>query len=337
MSTPAKAVIRGFYVDYTRNWGFRKLINDLSSLATHHDTETQYLASNAKATLWTNALGTVVAVTIARLFRLLLRLYAIKRESLATPHKTPEAILWHRLLDWHLERQEGTIALPGTQDGHEQQQINNESEYMQTRSCRVKSRAPLSVPLKVLVLAIFYFGILACSTFTAQLATNSHSLSNSPVCGLYPGPGKTFDLASYIRVDWNAEYESAALAENCFGADDGADGCNHFLLESVSYRESKAVCPYPDRYMCWQGDQELIHLSTGSVDAKEIGIDTPEMMQYSRETTCAPVTSNNSFVEGFKHTCSAYHVYSYGEYRGDPYTLNEDDANLYCGSPYTVR
>lgn len=83
---------------------------------------------------------------------------------------------------------------------------------------------------------------------------------------------------------------------------------------------SGALCPFNDGSMCSSGDAEVVHFSPGPVNARVLGINTPMPVEFSRETTCAPITVNGSFVEiNIKNTSVLLHYY-YGMsfIRGDP-------------------
>ncbi len=207
--------------------------------------ETQFLCSRTNATLWTNALGIIVAITIARLFRLFLRLYQIRFRKQGTLHKTPDAILWHQFLDWRHEQQHGAIVL-----GSQESDIR-----------MVKRREAFGMALKMLLLTVSYVGILACGSLTARLATDSKALSTHPDCGLYENPTNVSDQAGLKPESFNAESESAQFAESCFHAEDGADGCGFFLQQSIPYSISDAPCPFQDVTMCLDEGSHIIHFS----------------------------------------------------------------------------
>jgi hypothetical protein len=199
-------------------------------------------------------------------------------------------------LDWRHERQGGAIVLYGPESNAQ----------------RKNERVPVKKLLKVVLLAVSYFGILACSTLTASLATDSTALSNHPACGIYEDPPNSSDEASFKKVAFNAELESAALAEKCFNVGAGADGCNFFLQQSIPYRVSSTPCPFQDSTMCSISDSQIVHFSTGPVDARVIGINTPIRMQFSRSTTCSPITVNETFVKAKILNGSLFFYYYYG-------------------------
>jgi hypothetical protein len=282
----------------------------INTLAEHHAAdyyvypETQFLCSSSNATLWTNALGIIAAITIARLFRLLLRLYKVYLGTQETVHTAPEEFLWHPLLDWRRERQGGAIMLYGPESD--------------TR--RINGRAPLKMLLKVVLPAVSYFSILACITLTASLATDSTALSDHAACGIYQDSANSSDEASLKAVAFNAELESAALTEKCFNTDAGADGCNFFLQQSIPYQVSSAPCPFRDATMCSVADSQIVHFSTGAINARAIGINTAMRMQFSRDTTCSPITVNETFAEAKTLNGSLVFYYYYGATQHFPLT-----------------
>ena len=264
----------------------------------YFQTECQYLVSSSSATAWTNALAVLVAVTVSRLFRLLVRIYNLLFRRPQTIHRTPEAILWHELLDWRQEPQQGFIVLHAPD--------NNGSR---------SQRGSLFRLAKIILLAISYIGILACSTFTARLATNSKALASSPICGRYGHP----ENIGLTRMAFDSEVESAALAEKCFDAPKEADGCNYFVEQSIPFTRSSALCPFRDATMCSGGDTDVVKFSTGPVDARTLGVNTPMLVELSREMTCAPVVVNGSFARMKMENTTVLLSYYYGSsYYGVP-------------------
>ncbi len=166
--------------------------------------------------------------------------------------------------------------------------------------------------LKILVLAVSLVGILACGTLTARLATDSAALSAHPDCGIYENPVNASYQAGLRLVRFDAEYESAQLAEKCYDAGEGADGCGFFSQRSIPYSTTDAPCPFRDQTMCIDGGSRIVRFSTGPVDARAVGINTPLTMQFSRDTTCSPIVVNETFVEAKNLNGSLVYYYYYG-------------------------
>ncbi|KAL8856961.1 MAG: hypothetical protein Q9178_006456 [Gyalolechia marmorata] len=165
-------------------------------------------------------------------------------KSQSTIHKTPEAICGIDF--WTGTRRDNGGAI--------------ELSLSESEAPRNRKRAPLKILLRVLLLGVSYFGILACN------------------CGIYHATNK-FEEASVKITGSNAELESGALAEKCFNTDAGTDGCNFFLQQSIPYQVSSASCPFRDATMCSIPDSSVVRFSTGSVDVHVIGLAAAKILE----------------------------------------------------------
>ena len=185
-----------------------------------------------------------------------------------------------------------------------------------------KRRASWKLLIKVMVLAGSYIGIVSCSALTARLATDSKALANHATCGIYRAPANWTGLEGSRLIDFNTELQSAALAESCFHASEGADGCNSFIQQSIPYSISHPACPFRDAGMCYNGGSHVVRFSTGHVDSRAFGLNLPETLQFWRETTCSLLTIKSTFVYARIWKGSPIYYYSYGyskSYPDDPY------------------
>lgn len=286
-------------------------INVLPDSLTNFAAETQYLYISSSATIWTNALGIIVAISIARLFRFLHRLYELARpQNAANKHKTPEAILWHRFLEWLEESNLGKIRL-----------------LFSSSSTRLRIRKEISkMAIVILLLISSFVAILTCGALTSRLATDGRALANHHACGTYigapPAPNISYLERGYPQYTFDVEAESAQYTHKCFHTEIGVDCCKFFLQQSIPFlmRTSNATCPFMDTTMCWANGSHVVHFSTGAVDARALVVNALRTLEFRRNATCSPVTMNGTFAKYQTLDDVLYYVYLYGPTSDHNYT-----------------
>ena len=197
------------------------------------------------------------------------------------PYTTPEALGWHIILDLLQKLVSGRAKLPYGRNPK-----------------KLPLRAALSSWLTGVTLLALFVLILACGVLPAQLTTDGTVLSSHPDCGYYlPNTTSRYEAVKMnLQYEFAAEIDSAALVRNCYHAAEGADGCNLYLTQSISHTvKDNASCPFAE-YMCHNGPNGAIEFATGAVDARAIGINAPQTMEFRRSTTCAPLNMNSSFI-----------------------------------------
>ena len=232
---------------------------------------------------------------------------------------------WHALLEVVQDLRRGAVRLPGAG------QLNT------GRSNHVGPRL-----LKVSAYLGTFVGILICGILTAQLASDSSALSASPDCGIYL-PSNTSDLEDTYQInkpyESDAQLDSANWAHNCFHTEDGADGCNFFAQQSISYTvEHNASCPFPD-YMCYGGSSSALAFSTGAVNAREIGVNAPRTWEFERNTTCSPLNMNETFIRLSRNGSEYTFSYYYGTtdvFEDHSWETKSDGTNLGQWASYLV-
>jgi hypothetical protein len=178
----------------------------------------------------------------------------------------------------------------------------------------IKSNLPQLVGGLFYLLA--YLGVLACGVLTAQLATNSTAISASPDCGLYL-PDNNLDAETAVRIgrpyEFDAEVESAALSQSCYKTPAATDDCNFFTHRSINFSVNRnAPCPF-ESSMCHGG---IISFSTGSINARVIGINAPKTYEFRRNSTCSPLNMNETFIRPSRDEDGRIYHYHYGSTSG---------------------
>ena len=109
------------------------------------------------------------------------------------------------------------------------------------------------------------------------------------------------DYAAALRItrpyQRDVELESALYAAKCYHAPENADGCNFFRYQSIPTAtvENDVECPFRGG-MCHLGSKSALKLSTGKVDSQTIGVNAPKRYTFERNSTCAPLNMNASFI-----------------------------------------
>lgn len=204
-----------------------------------------------------------------------------------------------------------------------------------------KRRSLLSIATNVVLLALSYVGILAFGTLTARLATEGTALSNHPDCGIYDTPTSLSDkvgLRAMNLMKMLTESDSAKLAEKCFHAKPGSDGCNFFLQPSISYVQSNAECPFRDHNICLGKGSHVVRFSTGPIRANSaLGLNAPISLEFARETTCSPLVTDSQYVHGWAaNDSTVFYYYEYGRTTDSKYTMITPNPPRH-GMPSTYR
>ncbi len=284
------------------------------------------------ANIWTNFLGIVVVIALGCVFRLFLKaceptVLHDEADGARRAPMAPEARALHifseTIQEIRHERIEGRLRL----DGNTAPDIR-------------PHRKPLSPRVvKIILFIITYVGFLACGVVTAYLATDSKALSRNSGCGLYVSASNSSQSQGALGpFAFQAQLDSAQLAESCYHTTSGADGCNFFVQQSISYTPSDGWCPFIDG-MFHENMSSASHFSTGPTDAATVGMHAPKTFQFQRNTTCAPLNGNQTYISTSAKYGIYTHTYNYGSSNGFPFTwqMRTHDSNLEWQPRYLVE
>ena len=170
-----------------------------------------------------------------------------------------------------------------------------------------------------LILSLIFIGIFVAessgSVLSAGIVSDNVALSTSLHC-------KTRAQYSHQGDIFGAEaLQPFSYSDQCYGAEDAADGCNYFYNQSLSFTERhNDECPF-DGDVCLRGSNSAYTLDTGQIEAKYLGINSAKRYQFRRSTTCAPVVTDGYMKEGIISGGRRAHLYYYGQ----RHTFNRDD------------
>jgi hypothetical protein len=150
------------------------------------------------------------------------------------------------------------------------------------------------------------FGLLIWGSIASgNIVSDSITLSDGKECAFWipdaSAPLKENGTYSHFYLQ---EVEAGEYAKNCYGAPEGADGCNLFVSQDMPYTEI-------ENDLCLDGRFSALTMSTPLVSSKSLGINVPIGYLFNRTTTCAPVKR-----DGFVKENGDTYEYNYGPITG---------------------
>jgi hypothetical protein len=204
-----------------------------------------------------------------------------------------------------------TIILP---DGSQRPQNSEGEFYTGFKTSNLKARMLEMFLLLILWLfCLSAFGLFIWGSIASgNIITDSIALVDGKDCAFWipdpSAPPKENVTYGYFYLQ---EIEAGEYAKNCYGAPDGADGCNIFVSQDIPYTEiENALCPFSDE-LCLDGRFSALTMSTPLVSSKLLGINVPIGYVFNRTTTCAPVKR-----KGFVKNNGDIYEYFYGPITG---------------------
>lgn len=155
---------------------------------------------------------------------------------------------------------------------------------------------------------LFIWGSIASGT----IISDSAALADGQDCGFWipdsSAPRKENGTYGYYYLQ---ELDAGEYARKCYGAPDGADGCNVFVSQDMPYTEiDKSLCPFSDE-LCLNGRFSALRMTTPLLSSKMLGINVLTGYLFNRSTTCAPVKR-----VGFVKENGTNYEYNYGPIPG---------------------
>lgn len=138
-----------------------------------------------------------------------------------------------------------------------------------------------------LLLSVFFVAMFVAESTANVLSVNivgdTSAIVSTPKCNLRYVSYKDTNAADY--------------RQRCYRAKLGADGCNFFYNQSITYTEKcENNCPFPGG-TCARESSPALTLDTGLIDAGLIGINSEKRYHFRRTTTCAPLKADGEFIK----------------------------------------
>ncbi|KAF2268910.1 hypothetical protein CC78DRAFT_529546 [Lojkania enalia] len=122
-------------------------------------------------------------------------------------------------------------------------------------------------------------------------------------------------LSSVNDFHTDMMFKAVAYADTCYKSNARSSECGLFYLPQLPYKEThNATCPFQDG-MCLLGLNSAYELDTGFSDARLLGINYKDIVQFRIHKTCSPLVADEPFVKSIKtnHKGSRYVEYHYGD------------------------
>lgn len=139
---------------------------------------------------------------------------------------------------------------------------------------------PIDILVSIILSAMF-IGVFVAeasgNALSAYIISDTTAMPSTPRC--------------YAARDSDLKNRAASYSDQCYGAAEGADGCNFLYSQKIAYTElTNDFCPFAQHY-CALPSEPAYTFDTGYVDAKYVGINSVNKHYFRRTTICAPLTS----------------------------------------------
>ena len=166
--------------------------------------------------------------------------------------------------------------------------------YQGQRSSKIRRfwnnflQQPVDILVSLLISAALIGLFVAQSTgsiLSASIVSDTTALVLSDKC----------DLGNFSP---SRNSRALAYVKKCYHTRLGAEGCNDFYNQSITYTEkTNQTCPFLDQ-TCVLGKDSAIAFDTGFIDGKFLGINAAKRYQFRRKSLCAPLWDGDLSKEG---------------------------------------
>lgn len=171
------------------------------------------------------------------------------------------------------------------------------------RSIYDSLRTNPALALAMLLVLLFTLSLLCLIVNTGIAASKIISNSTGPTGSSQPGfwiqNFREDELAVTGAIDilYEKERLAAEYVEKCYsGAEDDFECSQYPTKHLISHVVADSKCPFHDD-VCASGPQSALAMSSGLVDSKVLGINTPPAsgFQFERNMTCAPIVNDDRY------------------------------------------
>ena len=132
---------------------------------------------------------------------------------------------------------------------------------------------------------------------------NAHRMSNATI------------IAPIHNYHTDLTFKALNYVENCYQDNARPEECSYFYNDHIPFTEThNASCPFQDS-VCLFNNQSALHLDTGFVDARALGINERHSCQFRIQKTCAPLSTNERYIKSqfIDDDGTKYVEYHYGD------------------------
>jgi hypothetical protein len=176
--------------------------------------------------------------------------------------------------------------------------------------------------------------ILLGGYYLAQIKVDGPARLASDKCGLWLFEGgKRSEAATRARMlDLEKEERAAQFAEDCYGqSSSAASRCR--VLYRPTLPVSNAIytndCPF-SQDICRLN--QTVTFKTPTIDARELGINSPSTPMFRRSTACTPLSMNYPYIQNRTENGTTTFTYYYGRKHGDGEPVNHTYSTV--GDPW---
>jgi hypothetical protein len=171
--------------------------------------------------------------------------------------------------------------------------------------------------LFVFFLSLAMVGFIILGVYVARIKANGPAILHSEKCGLWVfdrhSGGDEAASRAGIR-DLKKETRAGEYAQNCYGTPDMFDAiqCNFLYRSRLSFSPAQYTtdCPFQNE-ICSQN--QTVTFETDTIDASELGINSPHSPKFHRRTSCTPLSMEYPFIQNQTHNGTTTYYYYYGE------------------------
>jgi len=151
-------------------------------------------------------------------------------------------------------------------------------------------------PLGLLTLHMFlYLSVGILVSFVAD-GNDPFVRAKSEDCGVWVGQGSGLDsMTAWQRSNLRASTAASAYVRMCYDEEEESRGgetpseCRVLPRRRINWSAThNATCPFRDG-MCLEGENAAYTMDTGLQSSEELGINSPNPLQWQHRTTCAPL------------------------------------------------
>ena len=189
-----------------------------------------------------------------------------------------------------------------------------------------KNRLALIISI-TLALSVIFVSWTVLILASARIVSDRTGLSASTACGIWQFDINASDEAAYLDDIYNRQKEERAsrYAQNCYNGEDSTDtlSCRLFYTHSIPFEtKTQQACPFPSAELCAKGPYSAISFDTGLIDSSVIGINSPSLHKFRRQTTCSPLNISESYISRpSQDSNNTVFYYNYGPTDGANFTF----------------
>ena len=168
-----------------------------------------------------------------------------------------------------------------------------------------------------LCLSVTTVVFIAGGIFFTRIKTNGPAPLGSKKCGLWVFDRERGGAEAATRAgirDLEKEIRAGEYAQHCYGSAEKFDAiqCNFLYRSKLLFSPPQYTtdCPFQNE-IC--GQNQTVTFMTDTVEASDLGINSPRSPKFRRRTSCTPLSMEYPFIRNGTHNGTTTYYYYYGE------------------------